>query len=75
MKAPSKTLIKVIQVYDGPNSLMTWISNPEELIRGRQTGLENSIYQRLLSHAVSIGLDVSIVPENSKLIVTVNIKP
>lgn len=63
---PNRVLAKICQGYDGPDTLAQWAPNPGA--DRKQT------YQRLLSHAECIGLGVSVVPEDSKLIVTVNIR-
>jgi len=69
MKNENKTMVRIIQAWDGVSSLMTWVSNPNELIRTKGHSLET--YQRLKAHAHSVGLDVTIAPEyKSKLIVT-----
>ncbi len=63
---PNRVLAQICKQYDGPDTLAQWAINPGA--DRKQT------YQRLLSHAASVGLDVSICPEDSKLIVTVNIR-
>jgi len=73
MKNENKTMVRIIQAWDGVSSLMTWVSNPNELIMmdGRTKGHSLETYQRLKAHAHSVGLDVTIAPEyKSKLIVT-----
>lgn len=73
MRNDNKAMVRIIQAWDGLNSLMTWISNPNELlmINGRIESHTLETYQRLQAHAHSVGLDVTIVPEyKSKLIVT-----
>lgn len=73
MKKDNSAMVRIIHEWDGLNSLMTWISNPNELIMmdGRTKGHTQETYQRLQAHAYSVGLDVTIAPEyNSKLVVT-----
>ena len=69
-------MVRIIQEWDGVDSLMSWISNPNELLRMHTSSknLTLDTYQRLKAHAHSVGLDVTIVPEyKSKLIITIDI--
>jgi hypothetical protein len=74
MTSYNKVLVKTLQIYDGEQTLKDWTVDTGQLVRARQSGVDQAIYQRLLSHAVSIGLDINMVPENSKLILTINIR-
>jgi len=82
MKNDNKAMVRIIQEWDGVNSLISWISNPNELLRmhASSKNLALDTYQRLKAHAHSVGLDVTIVQEmvkdhyKSKLIITIDIK-
>ena len=47
MKNENKTMVRIIQAWDGVSSLMTWVSNPNELIMmdGRTKGHSLETYQ------------------------------
>jgi len=63
---PNRALLRICQIYDGGDTIKDWPITP---------GVDRSAtYMRLQSHAACIGLDISIAPEGSKLIVTINIK-
>lgn len=74
MKSYNRALVKLLQDYDGIETLKDWTVDTDQLARARQSGVDLAIYQRLLSHAVSIGLDISMIPEDSKLMLTINIR-
>lgn len=58
-------LVKIIQAYDGDESIAHWVTSPYTHHKGT--------YERLLSHAKSLGMQISIVPENSKLKIEINV--
>lgn len=60
------TLIQVIHIYDGKDSLKDFLSTA--------WSRSSNTYQRLLSHADSLGMNVEIVPEDSKLKLNIIIK-
>jgi hypothetical protein len=64
----NKALVKIIQAYDGEKSLENWALTPGTPANGT--------YARLISHALSIGLDISLVPQGVGVLqVTLILKP
>ena len=66
MKSAAKTLLKIIHVYDGAESTRNLISHP-------WVGVTTT-YNKLLSHADELGLEVGMLPEDSKLMLNITIK-
>lgn len=67
-------VLKTCQAYDGDNTVADWVADIRALWQTRQIGGEQRTYQRVQSHAKSIGLDISLEYELNKLKVTIEIK-